>query len=675
MRASPNLIVALSVICMLAPIAGARTPHIVDTRHSQYAAVRPIGLDEVKWTQGFWADRFATIRERAVPNMWELMEGSTYKPFYEHFLIAAGKAEGDYHGAPWNDGDFYKWIEAACAVYAVSPDVELKSHLDQAIKAIADAQRADGYIHTPVLIAARNGDESVKPFQDRFAFEMYNMGHLMTAACLHHRVTGEPTLLIVAKKAADFLIEQFRNPTPGQARHAVCPSHYMGCIDMYRSTRDERYLELAKSFWEMRKLVTDGGDDNQDRLPFAKQREAVGHAVRANYLFAGAADLYLETGDQQLWESLNSLWQNVVTKKMYVTGACGALFDGASPDGSADQLNITRVHQAYGRNYQLPNVTAHNETCANVGNVLWNWRMFAASGDARFVDVAELALYNSVLSGISLDGTKFFYVNPLRQTDPLPTQLRWSRTRVPFIVSFCCPPNVLRTIAELNGYAYSKSEDAIWVNLYGSNQLTTLIAGKSLELAQETNYPWSGNVSLRLEQVPEVEFGVKLRIPGWARSATVRVNDEAVADATPGQYCEVRRKWSSGDILLLELPMPAELIESHPLVEETRNQVAVRRGPIVYCLESLDLPEEAHVLDVALPVPAAPTVQFDAELLGGVAKINVKAMVTPATNWNGQLYRVVESEPASAAEITLIPYYAWSNRGPSEMTVWLPRTQ
>ncbi|HEY3392560.1 MAG TPA: beta-L-arabinofuranosidase domain-containing protein, partial [Lacipirellulaceae bacterium] len=471
-----------------------RAGEVVDTRESAHAVVRPVRLDEVRWTHGFWADRFATVRNRSLPAMWQLMKGTRHKPFYQHFLIAAGDIQGEHHGAQWNDGDYYKFLEAVTAAYAVTRDPALKKILDQSIDAIGRAQRADGYIHTPVLIRQRNGDRNARAFEDRRNFEMYNMGHLLTAACLHHRVTGRDDFLTIARRTADFLDKSFRNPDAELASNSVCPSHYMGMVELYRTTRDRRYLMLAEKFLEMRNLVTNGGDDNQDRIPFGQQREAVGHAVRANYLYAGAADLYLETSEPELWTPLEAIWKNVTEQKMYITGGCGALYDGASPDGSIDQQAISRVHQAYGRNYQLPNITAHNETCAAIGNVLWNWRMFLATGDARFVDVMELALYNAVLSGISLEGTDYFYVNPLRHIEPLPTQLRWSRRRVPFVTSFCCPPNVLRTIAQVNSYVYSKTADAVWINLYGGSVLSTELNGEPLKMTQETNYPWDGRV-------------------------------------------------------------------------------------------------------------------------------------------------------------------------------------
>jgi uncharacterized protein len=663
-----------AAFCLLTAMSAALTAgEVTNTRGGAHSVVQPVELDEVHWTGGFWADRFKMVHEKSIPAMWEIMKGTKYKPFYQNFLIAAGELEGEYHGAQWNDGDFYKFLEAVCAVYATTHDPQLEAILDQSIVAIGNAQRVDGYIHTPVLIRQRNGEQDAKPFQDRQNFEMYNMGHLITAACMHHRVTGRDEFLNIARKTADFLCTTFRTPTPELARNSVCPSHYMAMVELYRTTREPRYLELAQKFLDMRKLVADGGDDNQDRIPFLEQREAAGHAVRANYLYAGAADLLVETGDDALRKSLEAIWKNVVEKKMYVTGGCGALYDGASPDGSPDQSTISRVHQAYGRNYQLPNVAAHNETCAAIGSVLWNWRMFRATGEARYVDVLELALYNAVLSGISLDGTNYFYVNPLRQLEPLPAKLRWSRGRVPFVTSYCCPPNVLRTIADVNGYVYCKTDDAIWINLYGGSKLSTTIGGHSLKLSQQTNYPWDGRVQVTIVESPPIEFSLKLRIPGWADKATLQINGSAAnLPAKPGSYAELSRNWKAGDVAELQFPMPARLIEANPLVEETRNQVAVKRGPIVYCLESPDLPKDVRVQDVAIPANSKLSARYDAEFLNGVTVIEANANVRQFGDWDGKLYRPLAGIPEREIKARFIPYFAWANRGPSEMSVWLP---
>ena len=631
-------------------------------------------MDEVRWTSGFWAERFGSCRDKTIPGLWSIMEGTNYSQFYENFRIAAGLDKGKHRGAPFNDGDFYKWLEGACATLAITRDPELERRIEEIVSVIAKAQRPDGYLHTPVIIKQHNGDAEARPFQDRLDFETYNLGHLMTAACVHYRVTGRTNFLAVACKAADFLEDAFRHPTPELARDDICPAHYMGLIELYRATREPRYLELAKKLFAMRKLVPDGGDDNQDRVPFEQQTDAAGHAVRANYLYAGAADLYAETGERALWSPLESIWTNVVQQKMYITGGCGALFDGASPDGAKDQKSITRIHQAYGRNYQLPNATAHNETCANIGNVLWNWRMFLVTGEAKFMDVAELALYNSVLSGGSLDGTNFLYVNPLRHLDTMPAKLRWSHTRVPFMSSFCCPPNLARTVAESGDYAYARSADAIWVNLYGGNTLATKLQnGQSVKLAQETDYPWNGQVRITINECGGTEFALKLRIPGWAKSASIRLNHQQMgASPVPASYFELRRVWHPGDVVELDLPMPPRLIESHPLVEETLNQVAVQRGPVVYCVETPDLPKGTRVMDLLVPENIELVARYDERLLGGVVVLEGKALVRAEPGWSGELYRELHPVPPKPVNVRLIPYFVWGNRGPSEMTVWMP---
>jgi uncharacterized protein len=285
----------------------------------------------------------------------------------------------------------------------------------------------------------------------------------------------------------------------------------------------------------------------------------------------------------------------------------------------------------------------------------------------------ELALYNAVLSGVSLDGVDYFYINPMRQTAPLPTELRWPRTRVPYITSYCCPPNVLRTIAEVNGYAYSKTADALAINLYGGSTISTELDGQPLEVTQETKYPWDGHVRVTMDECPDGEFALKLRIPGWAEGASIKVNGSPAAEAaSPGTYAELRRRWKPGDTVELDLPMPARLIEANPLVEEARNQVAIQRGPIVYCLESPDLPKDVRVEDVIVPADTKLTPQFDADLLGGVAAIEADVLARPSGEWSGKLYRPVDRAPEQKLHVRFVPYYAWSNRGESEMSVWLP---
>ncbi len=657
------LLVAVGLLTA-APLLAQTRPH---------AVVQPVGLAEAKWTTGFWADRFATCHTATVPAMGRLMDGTERSHFLQNFRITAGLADGTHRGPAWNDGDFYKWLEAAAVVYAITRDPALDKQLDEAIAIVAKAQRADGYLHTPVLIKNRNGDATAKPFQDRLNFEMYNFGHLFTAACVHHEATGKKSLLAVALKAADFLEVAFKNPSPELARNAVCPSHYMGTVELYRTTLDPKHLTLAKKFLDLRDIPIDGTDDNQDRIPFRKQTEAVGHAVRANYLYAGAADLYAETGDRTLLDPLEKIWANVVGRKMYVTGACGALYDGASPDGSKDQKHINRTHQAYGRDYQLPHSTAHNETCAAIGNALWNWRMLAVTGDAKYADVLELVLSNALLAGVSLDGTRFFYTNTLRQLDTMPAALRWSRQREPWISCYCCPPNVARMIAEASTYAYGRSPDAVWVHLYGGSTLDTALPGGRVKLTQTTDYPWDGRIKITLDAAPDREFALKLRIPAWADGATLSVNGKALLQPASGKYAEIRRRWTAGDVVELVLPLRVRLLEAHPLVEEARNQVAVQRGPVVYCLESHDLPKGTRLLDVALPRTSEWKPRFDAKLLGGVVVLEGNADATDPGDWANALYRETRPTATKRVPVTFIPYYAWGNRGESEMTVWIPQ--
>lgn len=649
-----------------------------------------IPLKSVQWNaESFWGDRGSSVLAGLKSTMNPLMLGNERSQFVANFRIASGKQTGRHRGPAWNDGDCYKWIEALSAFYAQNNDASIRELLSDVIQEIAAAQRSDGYIHTPTLIQQRNSQEARGELQDPANFEMYNMGHLMTAACVHFEATGDDSLLQVARKAADYLDKRFANPDVAVARHAICPAHYMGAIDLYRTTGEARYLELCKRWLAMRDLVTGGGDDNQDRIPFLQQREAVGHAVRANYLYAGVTDLFLETKRTELLEPLNACWNSVHQRKIYVTGGCGALYDGASPDGSEKQSSITRVHQAYGRNFQLPNSTAHNETCAAIGNVLWNHRMFLATGDAKYIDALETSLYNAVLAGVSLDGQRFFYTNTLRQLDAMPTDLRWPRERQSWISCYCCPPNVARIVAQIGRYAYKVDDSSTQVLIYGSNRLKQqLNDGRSIEIQQTSDYPLQGSVNLQIVQAPSEIYTIGLRIPAWCSRASIKVNSKLVSDSNPqgsnsdpkGTFVSLSRQWRSGDQIELQLEMPIQLLEAHPLVEECRGQVAVRRGPIVYCLESTDIPAGKSVQSACIDPDLAKAwkVQEDANdkftsklpvIEGSILAGEMKS--DPARESNS-LYRSFESKRLDVINIRLVPYFAWGNRGHSEMTVWMP---
>ncbi|MCE7060197.1 glycoside hydrolase family 127 protein [Dyadobacter sp. CY343] len=653
--------------------ANAQNNSLVNTSQSTHAKLHGTDMNAVHWTTGFWADRFKVCRETMVPNLWKVYTDPELSHSFRNFEIAAGLKEGNFKGPSFHDGDFYKTFEAVAGMYAVTKDPKLDEIMDHAIEVMAKAQRADGYIYTKSIIQQKQSGEA-KMFDDRLNFEAYNFGHLMTAACVHYRATGKSTLMNVARKASDFLISFYANATPEQSRNAICPSHYMGLSEMYRTTREEKYLKLVKHLIAI-KGATEGTDDNQDRIPFLKQTKVMGHAVRANYLYAGVADVYAETGDQALMDQLNVMWEDVTNHKMYVTGGCGALYDGVSPDGTSYKPDeVQKIHQAYGRDYQLPNFTAHNETCANIGNVLWNWRMLQITGDAKYADIVELALYNSVLSGINLQGDKFLYTNPLAYSDALPFKQRWEKERQPYISkSNCCPPNTVRTVSEVNQYVYSVSDAGVFFNLYGGNKLDTRFKNGALKLSQTTDYPWDGKVSIQVEEAPFKVFSMFFRIPGWCSGATLAVNGKKhTVSLNAGTYAEVKRAWKKGDKVELLLPMPVKLIESNPLVEETRNQVAVKRGPIVYCVESMDLPKGKTIFDVAVSVnnnfkPTPIMIENSP-----ITALQGDAVLLDNTDWSKKLYREVRNAAPKTIPVKLVPYYAWGNRGHGEMSVWLP---
>jgi DUF1680 family protein len=645
---------------------------LVNTSQSPHAKLSSIGMTDVQWTKGFWAERFQVCKDSMVPHLWETYTSKTMCYAFQNFRIAAGLDTGRFRGPSFHDGDFYKTLEAVAALYASTKDKKLDVLMDDAIAIIAKAQREDGYVYTKSIIEQRKNGKG-EMFDDKLSFEAYNFGHLMTAACVHYAATGKKTLLNVAIKATDFLNEFYNKATPEQARNAICPSHYMGITEMYRTTGDKKYLTLVNKLINIRGM-SEGTDDNSDRLPFRKMTEVNGHAVRANYLFAGAADVYAETGDETLKHTLDLMWHDVVDKKMYITGGCGALYDGLSQEAiSYKPDSIQKIQQAYGKAYQLPNITAHNETCANIGNVLWNWRMLQLTGEAKYADIIELELYNAILSGISMDGNKFFYTNPLAASKDYPYNLRWNGGRSKYISkSNCCPPNTIRTIAEVNNYMYSIADEGLYVNMYGGNKLSTKLKdGTPINLEQVTNYPWDGNISFVFKEATGRSINLFLRKPDWCKSYRLIINGTTpkVIDKKNG-YIIAGRNWKVGDKIELVLDMPATLLESNPLVEETRNQVTVKRGPMVYCLESADLPS-AKVFDVMVPA----NIKFQTVPMkidnGNVVALQGQAQVLQPQQWSNTLYKELNTN-AKPIIIKLIPYYAWANRGQTNMTVWLP---
>ena len=669
----------LIILSLSTSILNAQQNSIVNTSNSPYAKLEGMDIDAVKLTDGFWAERFEVCKNSMVPHMLANYMDSAISHSFTNFQIAAGIKKGNHIGPPFHDGDFYKILEGLIMIYAVTEDPNIDRQLDQIISIIGKTQRDDGYIHTPVIIEQRKHPEKKKEFAERLDFETYNMGHLMTAACLHYRITGKTNLLDIAKNATLFLYNFYKRSPEELAKNAICPSHYMGVIEMYRTIGDERYLELGKALIDIRSHVTDGTDHNQDRIPFRRQTKAIGHAVRANYLYAGAADVYAETGDDSLLNALTSIWQDLTETKMYITGACGALYDGVSPNGTSyNPAQIQQVHQAYGRDFQLPNITAHNESCANIGNLLWNWRMFQITGEAKYADIMELTMYNSLLSAVSLDGKSYFYTNPLCVNDKVSHTLRWAKEREKYIsYCNCCPPNTIRTIAEIQNYFYSISDEGLWVNFYGGNTLNTRLKnGSTLKLTQKSDYPWDGKIEIIMDQVPEKEFSVFMRIPAWSKNVILTVNGKLKdVELISGIYAEIKTKWKIGDKIELVIPMEPMLIEANPLVEEIRNQVAIKRGPVVYCIESVDLPENVDLFNISVPssidlkTKSIRIENSDIICLEGVANLSKQ------TDWSHKLYREISEKKPTNIKIKLIPYYAWGNRGSGEMTVWLPLIQ
>jgi len=643
--------------------------------HSPHARLRSVAAHDVTWTKGFWADKFALCKDVTIPSMRRALDDPQNSAALSNLYIAAKLQDGAYRGLFASDGECFKWMEAVAHAYSMTRDPELDRMLDELIEVVAKAQAPDGYLSTSVQMTGK-----VRWTYSVYE-ELYNMGHLITAACVHHRATGKKNLLNVAIKAADLLYGIF-SPRPPELVHlGFTPSHMMALVDLYRVTGDGRYLELADIFvtnrgqapllseWPVERAGPDGTDEVQDRVPLRQEMEAVGHAVAATFLYCGAADVYAETGEKALLAALERLWQDVTRLKLYVTGGVGAHHGSVSRRGD-------KINETFGLNYQLPNATAYNETCANIGFAMWNWRMLGISGEARYADVLEQVLYNSGLSGISVDGERFLYTNLLRWYGAEHELLGHNdrQTRWTTHTCYCCPPNVARTLAGLHNWLYSLSDEGVWVHLYAGSRLDTRLAdGSAVALIQETGYPWDGVIKITLNQAPAEEMALMLHIPDWADVWGIAVNGKAVeVGARPGSYAVLKRRWSPGDTVELSLAMPVRLVEAHPKVEEARNQVAIQRGPLVYCLEGIDLPHGVSLADVHIGRDIRLAPRHDRALLGGVTVLEGDAWYAPAGDWRGSLYRTLGTEAARRVPIRLIPYYAWNNRGPTPMSVWLP---
>ena len=533
------------------------------------------------------------------------------------------------------------------------------------IALIASAQEPDGYLYTTRTINPQHphpwAGTNRWVNEENLSHELYNAGHLFEAAAAHYQATGKTNLLNVALREADLIYNTF-GPDTNQLH--LWPGHEiieMGLIKLYRVTNDRRYLR-AKYFIDVRGTYPGGDDYHQSRIPPVDQTEAVGHAVRAGYLYSGMADVAALTGDPQYTRAIDAIWANATGKKLYLTGGIGSRAKG----------------EAFGDNYELPNLTAYNETCAAVANVFWNERLFLLHGDAKYVDVLERTLYNGLLSGVSLDGTKFFYPNPLESDG--------SHQRSPWFGCACCPGNLTRFLPSLPGYLYAQSGDTLYINLYaGSTASVTLESGRTLKITQETRYPWDGTVKMTVQPDwwKNKQFTIKVRIPGWARNetvpgglysfcdglhktATLSVNGQDVPVKPDQGYVSLDRAWKSGDVIELHLPMLIRHVAADEKVAADRGRVALERGPIVFCVEWPDTPK-GKVHSLLLPDDQPLTTRFDPTCLNGIQVIE------------GQGFNVVTNEFGHSVkhlqDFKAIPYYAWANRGPGEMVVWIPRSE
>jgi len=618
---------------------------VVDMSHSPHAKLRPVPLTAVRLEDAFWAPRLAVNREVTLPAQLKQCEETGR---IDNFRRAAGKKQIDFQGIYFNDSDVYKWAEAAAFSLATHPDPVLEADLDAVIAEIAAAQEEDGYLDTYFTFERK--PERFTNLRD--LHEIYCAGHLIQAAVAHHRATGKTTLLEVATRLADCLDKTFGlDLRSGACGHEEAE---MALVELYRETGQTRYLKLAHFFIEQRGKkpgLFGNSAYYQDHVPFIDQTEVTGHAVRQLYLTCGAADVVAETGDTAYRDALEALWRSFTQRRMYVTGGAGSRYEG----------------EAFGADYELPNDRAYTETCAAIASVMWNWRMLNLTGETRFADIMETTLYNGMLSGLSLDGTHYFYQNPLAD--------RGKHRRQEWFGCACCPPNVARMLASLPGYFASVSEAGVHLHLYATGTATvSLPEGGTVRLRAETDYPWNGEVVIRIEEAPEAPFTLYLRVPNWCRDAHVELNGTDIFPTmTLRGRAEIHRVWQAGDTVRLTLPMPVDRIVSHPHVLGNRGRVALRRGPLIYCLEQVDH-SDADVWDIVLPDNAELTPEFVPGLLGGVTVLRGQAIAQGTEEWTRRLYRPKEilREPSTRpVSITAIPYYAWANREPGPMQVWI----
>ena len=626
---------------------------------SQYL-IQPVPFTQVQINDDFWSPRIETNRQVTIPYAFEQCEETGR---IDNFRIAAGMKSGGFQSVyPFDDSDVYKIIQGASYSLQVHPDPEMEKYLDDLIAIIGKAQEKDGYIYTARTI---NPDPPVRWCEgDRWSnlylgHELYNAGHLYEAAVAHYRATGKRALLDIALKNADLIADVF-----GPDKKRGAPGHQeieIGLVKLYRVTGDQKYLDLAKFFLDERgrpdrkKLY---GKYSQDHKPVVEQEQAVGHAVRAVYMYSGMADVASLTGDSEYIQAIDRIWEDVVSQKLYITGGIGA----------------TGAGEAFGEPYHLPNASAYAETCASIGNVFWNFRMFLLHGDAQYIDVLERVLYNGLISGVSLDGDLFFYQNPLASFG--------EDERSTWFTCACCPSNISRFMPSVPGYVLASDKNNIYVNLFTSCEAQVKLKDQTVQIQQKTRYPWEGDVRVTVLPEKEQKFSVRIRIPGWARNKPVpsdlyrfhKKSDESVSLKLNGEeiplnldkgYAVIERKWKENDQIEVLFPMPVRRVLSHENVETDSGKVSFQRGPVVFCAEWTD--NQGLVSNIVLPDDVELESEYRPDLLKGVAVVKAQAEA---------LFEAPEGEVSSQnRSFTAIPYYSWAHRGKGEMAVWLARTK
>ncbi|MCV9929581.1 glycoside hydrolase family 127 protein [Flavobacterium sp. LS1R49] len=614
--------------------------------------IEPVNIQNVKLTDSFWLPIIKRVQEVTIAYA---IQKCNEEGRFENFLIAGKQKTGEVKGQmPFDDTDVYKIIEGASNTLISAPNPKLDRVLDSLIAIVKIGQEKDGYLTTWRTINPAKPPASWVPVIEgkrweslQISHECYNAGHLIEAAVVHYEATGKRNFLDIAIKNADLFVKTFGDG-PGQVKGV--PGHQIietGLIKLYQITGKEDYLKLAKYFLDNRgnpnnhKLY---GEYAQDHIPVIQQNEVVGHAVRAVYMYAGMTDIAAITKDKGYTDAVNNLWSNMVNKKMYITGGIGSRHDG----------------EAFGDNYELPNLTAYNETCAAIGDVYWNHRLHNLTGKSQYFDVIERTMYNGLISGISLDGKEFFYPNAL-EADGVFKSNRGSCTRQAWFDCSCCPTNLIRFVPSIPGLIYSKSKDVLYVNLYASNNAAFTLGKTDLQISQQTGYPWNGKVNISVNPKKESQFTIKLRVPGWARNevlpgdlysykktstqkATINLNGETLAIQPENGYFTITRNWKKGDEISLNFPMEVQEVETNGKVETNKNKVSLEYGPIVYAVEEIDNKTNFDKINVLSGDTF--TVKKEANLLQGV--------------------NVIENSKFKA-----IPYYSWSNRGVGKMKVWL----